>query len=346
MSGSPARLAAGAAVFVAIVALGFASSRSEDIVGTTSALTYVALGDSVASGHGLGTNAAPVPADRSFGQPQGNCQRSSGRSTAEEAYTDVVRHELETRITGGVKFFKLACTGHTTTDVLTYQLPAAERVLGDGAAVVTLTVGANDYQFSDPHTYASLLDPRVEAYTAWRSAIEERVRTEIGAALDRLGRHHANRRILVTHYFNPFNDESIVYSLVPLCNGTGPANLAVDCAARVSDSLAGLNRIISEAVATYRALPQPGDASVAVVDGVQVAFEGHEAPSPNCGRLPPTVEQSWIQVPPRPLLLQAVLGQQRLGTGDDCFHPNVTGHRMLARLVLARLDSVGRLGFP
>ncbi|MGH9164408.1 MAG: GDSL-type esterase/lipase family protein [Acidimicrobiales bacterium] len=327
---------------MAVVALGLSSQHD---IGVTALpdngpLTYVALGDSIASGHGLGTTEGPVEADAAFGQPGANCQRSSGLTAAEKAYPDLVRDALARR-GRQVQFHKLACTGHTTADLLTFQLPAAERLLGQSAGVVTLTIGANDYRFSDPVTYVAALNPSPRIYALWRSRIEAGVEANLATALARLGRGHPERRILVTQYYNPFNADSSVYGLVPGCHRPTPTG-ALGCADRVAGAIEGLNGSILHAVDSYQSERSAGWASAVVVGGVREAFEHHGAPRPNCGSGAPEVEQSWIQSPRRALLVEGLLGEQRLGSGNDCFHPNPGGHRELARLVLARLAVGGR----
>lgn len=328
------RAAVGATVLGAVVAVGMMGAGSPDFGGPgqpqPAPLTYLALGDSVASGHGLGTDTAVVAADRDFGQPNGNCQRSSGNTLAEKAYTDLVDDALQP-----ARFVKLACTGHTTADLLTYQVPAAARAgAAGGDSVVTVTAGANNYRFDEPATYLSLLDPRADAHLAWRAAIEATVRADLGRALAELGRGQPGRRILVTHYYNPYNDASPVFALAAVCGGPSPL---VDCRARVAGTVTGLNQAISDAVQTYQAGRGPSGARAAVVGGVQAAFAGHESPRPFCGGRPPDAGASWVQSPSQAFVAGALLGQHRIGAGSDCVHPNPAGHRALARLVLDEL---------
>ncbi|MGH9181614.1 MAG: GDSL-type esterase/lipase family protein, partial [Acidimicrobiales bacterium] len=328
----------GATAVVALTAPGLASPPDPARGGVPAggSVAYGALGDSVASGHGLGTNGLALEADAAFGQPRANCQRSAGTSAADKAYPDLLRDELAARPDTEVRFSKLACTGHTTADLLEYQLPPAERLLGPGPGVVTITIGANDYHFSDPVTYLAALNPSQRVYDIWRARIEATVRANLATALTRLGRGRPQLRVLVTHYYNPFNADSAVFAVVPGCRRP-QAGGGLDCAGRVAAAIEGLNQTIGEAVTAYRSERGVDWATVALTGGVGEAFAGHEAPRPNCGSAAPDTGQSWIQSPPHPLLVEALIGEQRLGTGGDCFHPSAVGHQVLARLVLASL---------
>ncbi len=240
-------------------------------------VTYVSLGDSVASGHGLGTSPEPKPGERTY-VPGVGCQRSTG-----DSYPNLVAEALDDRFSR-VRHEQLACTGHTTGDVLALQLPRAEQALraeATGQAVVTLTAGANNYNFWDPRSYLSVFDPSPAAFDQWRQAIEAGVRTDVAAILERLGRDRAERVLLVTEYFNPFNSAALVFDLSPACRQT------VDCARRSAATIAGLNQALRGAVAEYDGRRQARWATAAYVAGVADAFADHGAPSPFCGTAAP-----------------------------------------------------------
>lgn len=303
-------------------------------VAGASAVTYIALGDSVASGHGLGTRPEPIPGEHPY-VPGVGCQQSTGRSATTSSYADVVARDLRAR-SSRLVFEKLACTGHDTTQLLNLQLPRADQVLSNGAGsvIITITIGANNYSFSDPRTYVHVFDPSPAAFDAWRRAIEAGVRRDVASALDHLGRDHGERRILVTEYFNPFNPRAAVFDVAPTCRAE------LDCASRIEATIEGLNDALRGAAADYQARRQPGWGQASLVGGIAAAFHDHAAPRPLCGSGPPDVVGSWIQSPRVPSLLTSLIVQQRVGAGSDCFHPNATGHGELARLVLAALGQM------
>lgn len=297
-------------------------------------VTYVALGDSIAAGFGLSEPGDAVAAE---------CGRSSGATVATKAYTDLVREELVRRFPGGVTDQKLACGGATSAQMAQGQVDAANKVIGDSAAVVTITIGANDYRFTDPATYAKALSPDDDVYRPWRDAIEKGLRRQLADSLTRLGRDKPNRRILVTDYYDPFNAESVVYTLAAMCRATGSTTSAgtVDCGARTGEIVEGLNDTIEGAVEDYRSGAGAPSAEVTVVEGVTDAFEGHEGPRPNCGTAAPDAAEAWVQGPPRALVVEYLSGGEALEQGQDCFHLNAEGHRQLAVLVVAHLPNPG-----
>jgi lysophospholipase L1-like esterase len=296
-------------------------------------VTYLALGDSVASGHGLGTKAQPGSGEQTY-LPGVGCQRSTGQTAETSSYTDVVAEALEGRF-ARVMYEKLACSGHDTTQLLELQLPRADQVLaGRGQAVVTITIGANNYSFWDPRSYLHVFDLSQGGFDQWRQAIEGGVRRDVAAALEHLGRDHGDRRLLVTEYFNPFNSGATVFDVTAACRE------GLSCGSRMVATIDGLNAALRGAVADYAGRRQPGWGGAGLAGGVAAAFRDHAAPRPACGSATPDLAGSWIQSPRVPALLTSLIGQQRVGAGNDCFHPNATGHRELARLVMAALDGV------
>lgn len=297
--------------------------------GAAEPVTYLSLGDSVASGHGLGTTPEAKPGEQTYVSGVG-CQRSTG-----DSYPHVVAAALEDRYSR-VRHEQLACTGHTTGDVVTLQLPRAEQVLSGvgGQVVVTLTAGANNYNFWDPRSYLSVFDPTPAGFDNWRQPIEAGIRRDVAAILERLGRNHAERLLLVTEYYNPFNAGAAVFELSPVCRD------AQVCAARTAATIGGLNEAVRAGISDYEAKREAGWARARAVGGVASAFQDHAAPRPFCGSAAPDVIASWIQGPNVPALISSLIGQLRAGPGNDCFHPNATGHRELARLVVGTLDAL------
>ena len=130
---------------VAFVALASPAAAGGGALG----LDYVALGDSVAAGRGLGDTG-------------GLCRRSP------RAYPRLVLRELRQRVAGAVRFASVACSGATAgvADApglrsLRRQVTAALERLSGGRALATVTVGVNDFEWSDiPRTYLRLREPQ------------------------------------------------------------------------------------------------------------------------------------------------------------------------------------------
>lgn len=300
-------------------------------------LTYVALGDSVPSGHGLGTSAFNSDGTRS-------CQRSAGDSAAHDAYTDLVRSFLEAgssrygTLPAAGAYFKLACSGATTGNVLGQQVPEANAIIGSRRAVITITAGADDFRFTNFIVDGLALDPKTyPAFADLRSFLLSRVEHDLLASLEALGRGQPARHIVVTGYFSPVNHESILFHAADRllahsgtdCEHTFGQRPPCDQVMTVTISM--LNQAIATAVTAYGSTA--GNASVDLVDGVAAAFAGHEGPRYYCGTAPPDFADSWVQALPT--------GQLDLlhvpNHGNDCVHPNPAGHQAIAKLVEARL---------
>ncbi|MFI6499533.1 GDSL-type esterase/lipase family protein [Nonomuraea typhae] len=276
---------------------------------TAAPYVYAALGDSVASGHGVNTSATDA------------CRRSAA------AYPDLVYATL-----ANSDFHDLACSGATTTQMLDTQVEHAGRMLGDDRGLVTITVGANDFEFANGLTYVRAFIPRLYgSFVRFRDRAAERVRTNLATALERLGAGKPQRTIMVTTYFDPFNAKSVLYETADQLNAQCDQTRRErpPCHQVMAETVQALNEAILGAVTDYAGTV--ADANVIAVDEVAAAFDEHRAPKPYCGTADhPPFEESWIQArqdgrlnifnPPR--------------NGDDCFHPNARGQEELAVMVL------------
>jgi hypothetical protein len=296
-------------------------------------VTYVSLGDSVASGHGLGTTPDPKPGEQTYVAGVG-CQRPAG-----DSYPNVVAAALKERATR-VDHHQLACTGHTTADVLNFQLPGGTRAERRRPGGHHADRRANNYNFWEPAELPVRLYPTPAGFDQWRQPIEAGIRRDVAAILERLGRNRRGRLLLVTEYFNPFKAGAAVFELSAVCRD------AAVCAARTSATIEGMNEAVRRGVADYDARRPSGWAPAVTVGGVAAAFREHAAPRPFCGSAAPDVIASWIQSPKIPALVNSLVGQLRVGPGNDCFHPNATGHRELDRLVVGALDDLTRRPGP
>jgi lysophospholipase L1-like esterase len=316
-----------------------AQAASSGTIGAGTQLRYVALGDSVASGHGLGTTLTDPN-----GRP--SCQRSAGDSPGHDAYTDDVRDWLQRHsplgfLPGPQSYRKLACSGATVERVASDQVPSANAWLGTAPSIVTITAGVNDFEFTNPARYVQAFDPLTyDQFVAFRSAAATTVADRLAVALHSLGDNRARRLIAVTTYYNPFNAQSVIYhQLLVRVVCSLPIGDRPPCSQVIQDTLDVLNESIANAVRRYEASATAGDARATLVGDVDAAFnpgdrrETHAAPKPFCGDAPPSFDDSYIQA--------ERTGQLDLNnppqTGNDCFHPNPTGHLAIARLVEAPL---------
>lgn len=138
---------------------------------------YVALGDSYASGLGAG----------GYERGSGACRRSK------HAHPRIVAKSLQPKA-----FHFPACAGATTADVLDRQLGA----LGPQTALVTITVGGNDLDFTDVMTTCVLNGD--SACQRRAKTAQDFVRAELPARLERLyttiRQRAPNARLLVLGY--------------------------------------------------------------------------------------------------------------------------------------------------
>lgn len=198
------------------------------------------------------------------------------------------------------------------------------RLIGNPRA----TVGQHDLRFAEWTTYAQAF-ANYNQYTKTRATQLASVRRLLAQSLHILGAGKPQRQIIVTGYFNPFNFNSVIYGeLGPLCLSRSARTQT--CRATLNETVQLLNSAIAGAVSDYRGTA--ADASVSLVDGnssIAAAFLGHESPQPYCGSAPPSFDTTYIQAKPTGRLNIFAVPRN----GDDCFHPNPTGHATLARLI-------------
>ncbi|MFT7648391.1 MAG: lysophospholipase L1-like esterase [Candidatus Poriferisodalaceae bacterium] len=153
----------------------------------------LALGDSVASGHGL---------DRSDFLGLGSCWRAS-----DLAYGRRVFRELDpSRIS---EFALVACSGSTVTGLATNQVSGGPRHIGQSMTqvewalqtnpgLITITIGANDLRFDKPQEFFE--DGRFQADVA--AARVDAMERQLGEVLTTLV-EGTDATILVTTLHNP-----------------------------------------------------------------------------------------------------------------------------------------------
>jgi lysophospholipase L1-like esterase len=287
--------------------------------------TVVAMGDSVASGHGL---------DRFDYLGRDRCWRAEG-----SAYPD---RALERLVAAGRwpqdgRVVLVACSGARAGDLLaspvgggpaawappgTAALPQVDWAVRGNPGLVTVTVGANDLGFSSP--WELIADGALDV-----AAVEARL-GPLRAGLDEmLGRllRETDAVVLVTGYYDPSSPHP-----------QGVDGCRTSCfAAAASQALDRMNEVIAEAVAAS------GSPRARYVD-LRAAFVGHGAPN---GVGPDAARAGGLGI------LGAVIGPLASGThpycarGDttgepwinavDCVHPDGRGHREIGALVAASL---------
>jgi lysophospholipase L1-like esterase len=235
--------------------------------GESTAVDYLALGDSVASGYGLGASAAP-------------CYRSS------KAYPSLVLDRLRARHRA-VRFRFLACAGATASGgsgmrSLHQQVSVALRSPGGRPALVSLTIGINDLEWWNLARLAILVRESEARFAAWLGGTAAGVQGALDQELGRLV-ERPRTSVVLTGYFDPLNPGSSFYENRLIC----PDEQL--CRSRVARVLARLNGAIRAAARDVGARGRVRFAPVAA------AFAGHESARPDCGDAPPDAAATWIQ---------------------------------------------------
>ena len=163
-------LAAGSLALAApLLAAGAASAST--------AVNYVALGDSYSSGVGAGN----------YTSSSGSCDRSTN------AYS-----QLWTNANGPASFTFDACSGATTADVVNTQVS----VLSSATTLVSITIGGNDVGFSSVME-TCVLDSTSSCVSAVNSAESEansQLPGELDNALNAIAAHAPNAKVVVMDY--------------------------------------------------------------------------------------------------------------------------------------------------
>lgn len=286
----------------------------------------VAMGDSVASGHGL---------QESDYLGRDGCWRDGGEAYPRRVFDALVAAGdlAEERAELGL----VACSGHDTDDL--FETPVSGGISGtapDGVdkltqlewavranpAIVTLTIGANDTGFVGP---AKLLLPD---HSLNRPDVAQRmdvIRSDLRIVLERLVTA-TDAEIYVTNYYDPTATDP---QGVPGCRH----ECFADKAAEVVDEM---NRTIAEVVAEF-------DLRVQLVD-IHTPFVGHGAPN---GLGPDGLRAGGFGI------LGSLVGglvaevhpycSHGDATGDpwinsiDCVHPDGGGTQVIADTVLAAI---------
>jgi lysophospholipase L1-like esterase len=227
----------------AILLSALASPVSSNPYSFPSIHTYIALGDSYASGHGAGTNTGFF------------CGR----------YSDAYPVQL-TKAIGPVRFHSAACGGASTATVVLDQL----RWIGD-SDLVTLTVGGNEVDFF------SVLNECVyqwrpqgtcgEALRKSRRLMESSEFVEGYARMVKLGmeRVKPGAKLLVTGYATFFNEETTACDGVSFSRTDSKQYLTSQLRRKLNQLVRMLNHIVRSAA----------EASGAAYVDIDETFKGH-----------------------------------------------------------------------
>ncbi len=310
------------------------------------AIDYFAVGDSVASGHGL-----------MDGRP---CRRS------DLAYPHRVEEMLQERFRA-VTFLTTACSGARAGDpTLTGRRHLAGQIdfvlssLTERPTLVSVTIGGDDFGWTPAGGWRQFLDtwdmltaaPRGE-FAQWVRSEVRRIKRQLRKGVRRLLRHE-NVSVVITRYHNPSNTRSLLFRLPGgRCKEapefTSDERNTIPCYRRTEFVVHKLNQAHR---GVRRALEGTFPGRVALA-AVHKEFHGHESPGGRsrrlgwrCGTARPRVGSTWIQHPKdlesnsfpfanaRKWFSNWLETVSRAGTWrGDCHHPNERGARAFAQAV-------------
>lgn len=294
-------------------------------------IAYFALGDSIASGHGLMDTG-------------GACHKSAN------SYPYKVKTALEEQ-SFIVDFHHMACSGAVAKRLpkakppeksLHNQVSAAMLEISelpvDMPVLVSITIGANDFDWASPDILTRMVSPQ-KSFDKWVTKVTSGVETSIAQQLAIL-LTRPNVVVILTELYNPFNTGSYVFAL------QNPKKLkncpALDCYVRTELAISQFNAAITN---QWLISPNQDRIRIAQINGV---FRGHEAPQGACGLNSPTIGETWIQylgdpnsnsTPSLPRWLVKQIGNYSTG---DCFHPNELGAEAIA--IEVTVDALALLG--
>jgi lysophospholipase L1-like esterase len=316
---------------------------------------YIALGDSVAAGHGLSDNAKD--------SPDYPCRRSHDKS-----YPAQLKAMLEARGYRVTEFVHLACSGATTQepdwteleqngqshqhkwfrfqaeDAITFL--RSSRHIPGRPVLVTITIGANDFPWTDPEGLCWLLNiDNDKTFKAKVATITTNVAKEVRDQVQELLKF-PEVTVVVTGYPNPFNSKSWIFSALRQeikCLGSFLKNDA-EYYKRTDYAVQLLNGSLDgEVVRAFRQRNR-----IKFAGGIYREFRNHEALGRECGNTNTPVKDptdvrnyTWIQHPsdqesyswPGAQMSQVAKYSTVPDYNNwrgDCFHPNYTGASRIA----------------
>jgi lysophospholipase L1-like esterase len=311
---------------------------------TIDTVHYFALGDSIASGHGLLDDGPP-------------CRQST------QGYPFVLADKLgETRADLSIVFpedkshlraCSLSLSGSDGPHDLGKQVDTLVAAIGptDRPLLITITSGMNDI-WGDAgkmgEMLLGILSRPDDSYTTWLASTVDDIRPNITGAATRLLELGPNVAVVVSGYYNPMNPrffESPLDSPVALTNSAF-ARLwrSFEAVCEFQDCYARTNQLIEALNAGLRsAVDEIASDRLRFDDSIYESFKGHAS---MCGLEAEDRADTWVQSPidSDSNSLGSIFGRPELVGLGDCIHPNVRGaHAIAAALetpALALLDLI------
>lgn len=290
-------------------------------------IDYFALGNSIASGHGL------------IGDDQLDCRRST------KAYPYKVKALLETRYSQ-VNFYHLACSGAVALEPedplppdqkykwLHYQIEDTLALIDDEQpTLISITIGANDYNWLTLGAVMRLWNQPSKQYIKWADrraeSVGDQLREDVVALLE-----HPNVAVVVTGLYNPFNQESWLFQ-VPHGRTCEERWGFAGCYEKTELAVDLLNGSFVEHV--WMELSESQRERVWIATGVKAWFAEHPSPAPDCGTAD-VPAGTWIQYPSDPASVSwpVDIPDWLIGVSGvtvwlgDCFHLNEAGAELYA----------------
>lgn len=318
------------AIMLGNVAFGLGWSQ---VAHAAPAYQYIALGDSIASGHGIHPYAT--------GSGDEDCKRAAGTTPGVDySYPYYVRDFLELQrpvVLDPANFHLLACTGAKAED-LHKQVNKALKLLGESGSgtpspgVISITIGADNFNFSSPDTYNQAFSPLTYGqFEKFREKQANIITKNLTAEMKRLLSKKVDRQVVVTGYYNPFNTESVIFDTANLLGANCGSMIwpRPTCQQVINDTVQILNDAIAAAVNNV-----PGNVRFVSGDTMLAAFSGHESPRSYCGSAAPEFADSYIQALNVEFPMSTTFPPE---DGADCFHPNELGHEAIGYMAISVL---------
>jgi lysophospholipase L1-like esterase len=289
-------------------------------------IDYFALGDSIASGHGLGDDGTP-------------CHRSA------LAYPSLVERGLETRYTY-VHFpasHFLACSGATATkpdsktlkpdgdkwlaNQVTKAIQLIAKIPANRPVLVSITIGMNDFHWADL-SIVTHLSQNASDFQSWVDDTNRSIATELTKQI-KLLLAYPNVAVVITEVHNPVNTDSILFLVGSKSRTCTDLLGTLECYDRTERLSQSLNKTLVLDVVTAL-----NSNRVTYTTQLHAAFRGHESPRPTCGGNGPDVSETYVQYGGDPDSNGEVpwfmIPLNRGHLFGDCFHPNDKGAQLYA----------------